>query len=474
MIELIRRELDAIYAICSFEGVQKRSGRSRSELASTLSADLSAYLMCLLKTGVKYTEDDIEPAYTLVKEYLAGYGISIPQKLSGQPNEKLLGRCLLSGGREAPVPSIMKAWEPADKAVIGDNGNLSGTPSGLLYRAFMYTGANFLSLYNHSEAGEQSRQAYLANMRHYLSRLLNRDFRFSVQDDYRAKENRFYQGFDGVPGSQNRTDTSGPMEQLNALIGLDSIKQDVVELSSFVSLQELRREAGLKSVPVTLHLVFTGNPGTGKTTVARILAKIYKKNGVLSKGQLVEVDRADLVAGYIGQTAIKTQKKIEEALGGILFIDEAYTLAKEGNDFGQEAIDTLLKAMEDHRDDFIVIVAGYTDLMKTFINSNPGLKSRFNKFIEFPDYTADELFRIFCSMCASYDYELDEEAKGVVRMNLEKMVAEKAPNFANARAVRNLFEAIITNQAARVIASGETSPEALMRVTVGDTEEVFR
>ena len=472
MLELIRKELDAVYAICSFEGVQKRSGLSRKELAGLLGGDLCAYLMCLLKTGVKYTEEDAAPAYTLVAEYLSSYGISVPARLSENAHEKQLTRCLLGGGKDSPVPALSKAFLAADKSILSDGSSLTGTPNGLFYRALVYTGANFLSLYNHSEAGEQSRQAYLGNMKHFLERELARELRFNAVDDYKAKENRFYQGFDGVPGTQNREDASGPMEQLNALIGLDSIKQDVVELSSFVSLQELRREAGLKPVPVSLHLVFTGNPGTGKTTVARILAKIYKKNGVLSKGQLVEVDRADLVAGYIGQTAIKTQKKIEEALGGILFIDEAYTLAKEGNDFGQEAIDTLLKAMEDHRDDFIVIVAGYTDLMTTFINSNPGLKSRFNKFIEFPDYSADELYRIFCSMCASYDYELDEDAGEIIRAKIEDMVADKAPNFANARAVRNLFEAVITNQAARVIASHETSPSVLMLLTKEDLEDV--
>ena len=241
-----------------------------------------------------------------------------------------------------------------------------------------------------------------------------------------------------------------PMETLNNLIGLDKIKHDVRELTDFAKVQKARSDAGLKSVPVSLHLVFTGNPGTGKTTVARILAKLYKNIGILSKGQLVEVDRSGLVAGYVGQTAIKTQEQISAALGGVLFIDEAYALSQKQDEFGRESIDTILKAMEDHRDDLIVIVAGYTEPMEEFINSNPGLRSRFNKYIEFPDYSLDELMGIFDLNCKKYDYIVEEETRNHVR---EKLAAEKLANrenFANARAVRNLFEDIITNQSRRI------------------------
>ena len=253
-----------------------------------------------------------------------------------------------------------------------------------------------------------------------------------------------------------------PMEDLNALVGLDNIKKDVANLINLVKMQKMRRDRGLKSVPVSLHLVFSGNPGTGKTTVARILARLYKQIGVLSKGQLVEVDRSALVAGYVGQTATKTQEKIKEAMGGILFIDEAYTLVKkEGNDFGQEAIDTLLKEMEDHRDDFVVIVAGYTKPMEDFINSNPGLKSRFNKYMYFEDYTKDELLTIFQGFCDKYQYQLDESAQKAVSEKLEQMTSEKKENFANAREVRNLFEKIIIKQANRIGAmeNSEEMPE---------------
>ena len=260
-----------------------------------------------------------------------------------------------------------------------------------------------------------------------------------------------------------------PMEDLDELIGMETIKKDVRELINLVKMQKLRKEKGMKSMPVSLHLVFTGNPGTGKTTVARILADIYREIGILSQGQLVEVDRAGLVAGYVGQTAIKTQEKIDEANGGILFIDEAYTLAKKGGqDYGQEAIDTLINLMEKRRDNFIVIVAGYPDLMRDFINSNPGLKSRFNKYIHFPDYSADELVQIFIQLCSKYEYKLEDDAKEIVKKRIENHVANKNESFSNARDIRNIFETIVSNQASRVMTSEEINDDEIMTITVDD------
>ena len=275
----------------------------------------------------------------------------------------------------------------------------------------------------------------------------------------------------GQVKEEKKEPETDPMEELDSLIGLSKIKHDVKELADFVKIQKMRKDGGLKSVPVSLHLVFTGNPGTGKTTVARILARIYKQIGVLSTGQLVEVDRSGLVAGYVGQTAIKTSKKIEEAKGGILFIDEAYSLARKDDTFGQEAIDTILKAMEDNRENFVVIVAGYTGPMENFINSNPGLKSRFNKYIEFPDYTIDELMGIFDMNCKKYDYEADEEIRAQIRAMIVQRKLGALENYANARDVRNLFEEIITNQARRVAAMESLTQEDMKKILLEDLEE---
>lgn len=242
------------------------------------------------------------------------------------------------------------------------------------------------------------------------------------------------------------------LEKLNSLIGLDAVKKEVNQIINLIKLQKKGQEFGETSAPLSLHLVFFGNPGTGKTTVARLLSKIYKSLGVLSNGQLVEVDRGGLVAGYVGQTATKTQEKIDEAMGGILFIDEAYALThgKGENDFGQEAVDTILKAMEDHRDDFIVIVAGYPDLMKEFIASNPGLKSRFNQFINFEDYKPDELIDIFNYDCTKQGLVLSEDCLSYLSDFFTEIYNNRSDDYANGRDVRNYFENVIKARANRL------------------------
>lgn len=242
-----------------------------------------------------------------------------------------------------------------------------------------------------------------------------------------------------------------PMEKLNELIGLSSAKLAIQEIADFASVQNARKSKGLPTSEISYHLVFTGNPGSGKTTVARIVADIYKKLGILSKGHLVEASAKDLVAGYVGQTAIKTAELIEQAQGGILFIDEAYSLLDtNGQGYGHEAVDTLLKEMEDRRGDFAVIVAGYDDLMKQFVESNPGLKSRFTRYIHFEDYNAEEMLAIFNSLCERNAYVVEESAKEIVRAYFEQLCANHGSDFANARSVRNYFELVIAKQASRL------------------------
>lgn len=262
------------------------------------------------------------------------------------------------------------------------------------------------------------------------------------------------------------------MEKLNKLVGLSSVKREIKEICDFAAIQQIRKEKGLPTSEISLHMVFSGNPGTGKTTVARLVAQIYKDIGVLSKGHLVEASAKDLVAGYVGQTAIKTSELIKKANGGILFIDEAYTIMDEsGQGFGQEAIDTLLKEMEDLRGDFAVIIAGYDDLMESFVMSNPGLKSRFNKFIHFDDYTEAELWEIFHSLCANNAYKVDAEAEKLIDNYFTTICSQHGEDFANGRTVRNLFERIISKQASRIASSTDRSAEALSLILEQDVAQ---
>jgi len=263
---------------------------------------------------------------------------------------------------------------------------------------------------------------------------------------------------------------SNPIEELESLIGLDSVKKDVVSLANFIKMKKMREEKGLKAPNITYHCVFSGNPGTGKTTVARILASIFKELGILKSSHLVETDRSGLVAEYVGQTAVKTNKIIDSALDGVLFVDEAYTLVGGQNDYGKEAIATLLKRMEDDRERLIVILAGYSKEMEEFINSNPGLRSRFNRYINFPDYTSSELFDIFQLNASRNEYVINEEANQYLKKRLDIEVQNKQKDFGNARHIRNYFELAIEHQANRLAADLNLTPEKLCELTLDDID----
>ena len=266
---------------------------------------------------------------------------------------------------------------------------------------------------------------------------------------------------------EDKTYTLAELQQeLDGLVGLTFVKNKVNDLIAFQKIQQLRKAQGLASSKSTMHMAFTGNPGTGKTTVARIVGRMYKSLGLLSKGQFIEVSRTDLIAGYQGQTALKVKKVIERAKGGVLFVDEAYSITENehSDSYGRECLTELTKALEDYRNDLVVIVAGYTEPMKIFFESNPGLKSRFNTFIEFPDYTAFELMEILYNMCLKNDYMLTPTAKEQLQDILIAKVAYKNDEFANGRLVRNIYDDIIMNQARRLINVDNPTKGELMQI----------
>ena len=259
------------------------------------------------------------------------------------------------------------------------------------------------------------------------------------------------------------------MEELDSLTGLNEVKEEIKSLINFIKIQKAREGLGLKSTSISYHIVFSGNPGTGKTTVARIVSQIYKNLGILKQGQLVETDRSGMIAEYLGQTAIKVNKEVDSALNGVLFIDEAYSLVGENqDDYGKEAVATLIKRMEDDRDKLIVILAGYTNEMKSFIDTNPGIKSRFNHYIDFTDYTPDELISIYEGKCKKSDYKLNDDAKKKLLELFIGAYSHRDKSFGNGRYARNIFEKTTQNQANRIASIANITKEILTTITADD------
>lgn len=262
------------------------------------------------------------------------------------------------------------------------------------------------------------------------------------------------------------------LEELNALVGLEKVKAEVNDLIAYQTVQKMRKQQGLFVGKNTLHMAFTGNPGTGKTTVARIVGRVYKQLGLLSKGHFLEVSRTDLIAGYQGQTALKVKEVIESIKGGVLFIDEAYSITENdhSDSYGRECLTELTKALEDYRDDLVVIVAGYTEPMNKFFESNPGLKSRFNKFIDFTDYDENELFDIFHKMCIENDYTISADATEKLKTIMKNTIEQKGEQFANGRFVRNLYEDIVMRQARRLVKMEKPTKENLIEIIGEDVD----
>ncbi len=337
----------------------------------------------------------------------------------------------------------------------------------------LYRFANVMAKGDNQITEQES--AWLASIMGYIQKsptqfkdIDDDDFNFLDNDDLNADEEE-----NTEPENETPKEPEEPAEErLKKLVGLATVKEEVNKLTSFLKIQQLRKEKGLKIAPISYHCVFTGNPGTGKTTVARILAGIYKELGILKKGQLIETDRSGLVAEFVGQTAVKTNKIIDSALDGVLFIDEAYSLVAGGeNDFGGEAIATLLKRMEDDRDRLIVILAGYSNEMQNFIDSNPGLQSRFNRYITFDDYNAEELMEIFKRRAEDSEYKLTEDAEKALKDLLDKAIAGKDQNFGNGRFVRNLFEKAIERQAVRLASETDLTEDKLCALEPQDLED---
>ena len=462
----LKRVIDELYTLCDPNGASvSGAAAGTSTEREQLKTEFIDFLSYLSSSDGTISESEAE----FITEY---FGSSFtPEELKTYVEKN----GTYSTAFENKAPKTLERLVAQDNALFKQRLDLASSAGASYIDVFDCLGKEFLVCDGDADKQEiEDFSTYMDMLRKYKrehSSFSDKVKGFIDISDVHAGEN--IPKFD-AEGNKEKT-LQELLDELNELIGLESVKKDVNTLIHMQEIKRIRKERGLKEIPVSNHLVFYGNPGTGKTTVARLLAQIYHVMGILSKGQFVETDRSGLVAGYVGQTALKVQEVAHKALGGVLFIDEAYSLTRSdsGNDYGAEAVDTLLKFMEDHRDDFIVIVAGYPELMAEFIDSNPGLRSRFNKYINFEDYDDIELLEIFKLMCKHAGYIPTEEAIKHCAYIFEKKYQNRSKNFANAREIRNFFESAMMNQADRLFGKENLSNEELSTLELADVEGII-
>lgn len=463
MNKVLYRAIHDLFQLCAPDMSKVTVIEEKSEKFKTLMSELTNFI------GYLSSSDGIISEYEV--EFLANY-LGVTYSLSDF-KKYIEDNNVYSVRFEKEIPQTLK------RLVISEAGPLEWNEkktcdSKAYYEVFSELAKEFIVCDGEvSEQEIEDMNTYLYTLHSYIEENIpDVDFYKSSIDTENIQGGKIVPQFDENGNKIKSLDDL--ISELNSLVGLKVVKKDVVSLMHLQEIRKIRKERGLKDVPISNHLVFYGNSGTGKTTVARLLAQIYHAMGILSKGQFIEVDRSGLVAGYVGQTALKTQEIINKALGGVLFIDEAYALYSEDkSDYGREAVDTLLKAMEDNRDDLIVIVAGYPELMKKFITSNPGLESRFTKYINFENYTVSELIQIFTFMCNNLGYKCTSPCFQYVTEMFDRKFRHIKDDFANGREIRRFFEASVVNQANRLFDMDNPTNEELCTLELTDVQNIL-
>ena len=482
MSEKLKSVIETAYALC--DNLEKTDVWDKSNTASAREIFRGELFHFLL--NLSFSDGKITGKESLFIEKYLGYKYSVKEM-----REYAIANRVYGSDFTNKVPYCFKAFVKADNSLD----NVKET-SKLILSLYKMLGQEFIACDGNGQTESFSLNLFCENMQDYIDKTFVESVNMTF-GSLAEKENSIAKPIDFTPVStpveaakeeitaqqtQETEEEKEPektldelLEELNTLIGLEKVKEDVKSLINLVKIRKIRQERGMDSPDMSLHMVFSGNPGTGKTTIARLLAQIYKAMGLLSEGHLVEVDRSGLVGGYVGQTAIKVNEVVTKAKGGVLFIDEAYSLTvnRGATDYGFEAVDTLLKYMEDNRDDLIVIVAGYPAPMEEFLNSNPGLKSRFNKYLYFEDYTPEELMGILKLNAKKSDLVLSEDAEKFATEFFTKRCENRPANYAHGRDVRNFFEKALINQANRLATLDTINDEQLTTLEVEDFNTIL-